>query len=151
MGMVVHGLAGSGPTDPKRHPLYAAWVNIRQRCRNPKHPRYADYGGRSTWRCPFGIYMDRRWDDFATFLADIGPRPGTSYSLDRMDNDGPYSPGNVRWSTAAEQRRNQYREPWPFGVLWPEKVGGQAEAEYLAWREWCARQGVSPYPDAADW
>jgi hypothetical protein len=75
--------------------------------------------------------MDRRWDDFAVFVADVGEPPGPGYSLDRTDNDGPYSPGNVRWSTASEQRANQYREPWPFGVLWSDK---NQVREYLAWR-----------------
>ena len=105
--------------------MYARWVNIRQRCRNPNHPRYDDYGGR-------GITVDPRWDSFSAFLEDIGEPPGGSYlmfSIDRCDNDGPYAPWNVRWTTRAGQRRNRYREPWPFGVL--VKDQDRAEAEYL--------------------
>ncbi len=114
------------------HPLYARWVNFRQRCSNPNHPRYKDYGGRRTRSCPNGIYVAERWDSFSLFLSDVGPPPGPTYSLDRIDNDGPYTPENVKWSTSAQQRANQYREPWPFGVLWDDKDDGQAEARYNA-------------------
>jgi len=97
--------------------MYARWVNIRQRCRNPRNPRFKDWGGRGIWFHPL-------WNDFPTFLAMVGLPPGgdfSKYSLDRIDNDGPYAPGNVRWSTAAQQRHNQYRTPWPFGVLYRQK------------------------------
>jgi hypothetical protein len=70
-----------------------------QRCTNPNNIGFADYQGR-------GITMDERWMVFANFLADMGERPdGTS--LDRIDNDGPYEPGNCRWATQSEQNRNQ--------------------------------------------
>lgn len=108
-----HGHAVGKGNDRRRHPLYARWVNIRQRTGNPNHPRFADYGGR-------GITCDPRWADFAVFLADVGEPPGGSYllySIDRCNNDGPYAWWNVRWSTRAGQRRNKYREPWPFGAL----------------------------------
>lgn len=85
-----------------RSPENTAWQNMRARCLRPSHPRYPDYGGR-------GITVDPRWDDFAAFLADVGRRPGPDYSLDRIDNDGPYAPGNVRWATRSEQQRNQRR------------------------------------------
>ncbi len=138
--MTKHGLAGRDFKDPKRHKLYATWVNIRQRCRNPRHERYSSYGGRTTWRCPLGIYMDGRWDDFARFVADVGERPGPTYSLDRVDNDGPYAPGNVVWSTAAQQRRNQYRSK--YGARWEETPEGAAEVEQAEYAEWCERNGV---------
>ncbi len=145
MGKTTHGLAGKGTGDPKRHKLYASWVNIRQRCRNPRHPRYVSYGGRVTWRCPLGIYMDRRWDDFAVFVADVGERPGPTYSLDRVDNDGPYAPGNVVWSTSAQQRRNQYRSK--YGVRWDETADGDAEVEQAEYAEWCEHEGVDRWAD----
>lgn len=103
----VHGLAGASTRDPARHPLYARWVSMRQRCYNPQQRYYADYGGR-------GIYMAWEWAEFDVFAAYLMALPNalkTGYSVDRIDNDGPYEPGNVRWSTASQQRRNQRRMP----------------------------------------
>ena len=79
-------------------PTYQSWQAMRQRCDNPKHSYFENYGGR-------GIQVDPRWDDFATFLLDMGERPpGTS--LDRRKNELGYSRANCRWSTRTEQNRN---------------------------------------------
>src|SRR5690242_14931199 len=79
---------------------YGSWMAMRQRCGNPRCRRYSDYGGR-------GIRICERWNDFASFLDDMGERPkGTS--IDRYpDPDGNYEPGNCRWATAEEQSRNR--------------------------------------------
>ncbi len=74
---------------------------MRKRCLNPKHEKFKFYGGR-------GIVICDRWNDFAAFLADMGERPA-GMTLDRKDNDGNYEPGNCKWSTQAEQRRNGKR------------------------------------------
>lgn len=80
-------------------PTYRSWSNALDRCRNKKNSKYKYYGGR-------GIKMCRRWWKFANFLADMGVRPLGKISLDRIDNDGNYEPGNCRWATKKEQARN---------------------------------------------
>jgi hypothetical protein len=69
------------------------------RCIQPSQPNYLRYGGR-------GIRVCDRWADYATFLADVGPRPDGK-TLDRIDVNGDYTPGNTRWSTPSEQQHNQ--------------------------------------------
>ena len=81
---------------------YRSWLHMRARCYNPKTIRYELYGGR-------GIRVCERWRyDFASFLADLGERP-RGMTLDRIDNDRDYEPGNVRWSSAERQQRNTTR------------------------------------------
>lgn len=79
---------------------YNSWANAKNRCYNEACPCYADYGGR-------GIRMADEWvNDFSAFLQYVGPAPkGTT--LDRVDVDGHYAPGNVRWATKKEQARNR--------------------------------------------
>lgn len=86
-----------------RTPEYFAWSQMRARCRDKKHQAYKDYGGR-------GIYVCPEWDrGFAAFLRDMGTRPTPKHSLDRIDNDGPYAPGNVQWATMTNQHNNRRR------------------------------------------
>ena len=73
---------------------------MRARCGNRKTPGYERYGGR-------GISVCSQWSDFDVFLADVGPRPGPDFSIDRIDNDGNYEPSNVRWATRHQQNRNK--------------------------------------------
>jgi hypothetical protein len=81
---------------------------MRQRCKNPNHPAYDDYGGREK-PGPITVYED--WDnDFQSFFADVGDRTADGLTLDRIDNDGPYAPWNIRWATAFVQVHNRRRK-----------------------------------------
>lgn len=74
---------------------------MKVRCFNVRSKPYPNYGGR-------GITMCDHWrDSFAAFLADVGRRPSAAHSIDRIDNDGHYEPGNVRWATRDTQQQNR--------------------------------------------
>lgn len=82
---------------------YGSWAGAKTRCTNPNHPAFHNYGGR-------GISMCDRWlNSFELFLQDMGPKPTPQHSIDRINNDGNYEPGNCRWATSVEQGRNNRR------------------------------------------
>lgn len=92
------------PAKLETRPEYYAWRDLVRRCTHPTHKQWADYGGR-------GIKVCDRWlGSFANFLADVGRRPSPSLTIDRVDNDGDYEPGNVRWATRDQQNANR-RKP----------------------------------------
>lgn len=88
-----HGMEGTR--------IYKIWDCMKQRCKNPNSPNFKDYGGR-------GITICKEWEDFQNFFL-WAKKSGykNSLSLDRKNNDGPYSPENCKWSTRIEQQRNK--------------------------------------------
>jgi hypothetical protein len=98
-----HGHGAQG----RRTPTYFSWMNMIQRCENPKNSHYTYYGGR-------GIYVCNRWqglDGFKNFLQDMGERP-EGMTLDRINNDGPYELSNCRWADKETQMLNRRRSTY---------------------------------------
>ncbi len=107
-----------------RSPEYNTWRCMRRRCDYPKHIDFHRYGGR-------GIRVCDRWLKFENFLADMGRKPGPDYSLDRIDNERGYEPGNCRWVTSGQQARNRSTNRW-FTIA----------GETLTLTDWVARYGA---------
>jgi len=116
-GHAVHGKASRE---------YASWMKMIARCTNPRGDSYHLYGGR-------GIRVCARWrESFEAFLYDMGPRPAGT-SIDRIDNNGHYEPGNCRWASEREQHRNTRRNRF---LTW--------RGETLCLADWAARVGLCP-------
>lgn len=111
---VTHGMAGT--------PTYKTWSHMLARCRNPNNGSWPDYGGRGIAVCP-------EWESFEAFLRDMGKKP-RGKTLDRIDVNGNYEPGNCRWATAKVQARNtrtnivlEYKGKRATIAEWAENLG----------------------------
>lgn len=89
--LIKHGYTGRSE--------YSSWQGMKDRCLNPNSASYPDYGGR-------GIMVCERWLSFENFLEDMGPKPSKKYSIERIDVNGDYEPGNCKWATQTEQNHN---------------------------------------------
>lgn len=105
-------------------PEYSTWRSMRARCLNPKDRKYSRYGA-------LGILVCAAWDDFSAFLADMGPRPSSQHTIDRIDPLGHYEPGNCRWADPKTQNRNRTNN---------KRVTFRGETLTVA--EWAERLGV---------
>lgn len=120
-------VAGRNTTHGKsRRAEYQAWCKMRERCEHPGSKDYRLYGQR-------GIRVCDRWQDFASFIDDMGPRPSSEHSIDRVDSNGNYEPGNCRWATATEQARNTSRNRWL-----------EHDGRRMTLAEWGLETGIGP-------
>jgi hypothetical protein len=118
--------AGGHGRKGKRTPEYRSWQKMKQRCYSPSQYCYHLYGGR-------GITICERWlDSFVNFLEDMGQKPSPTHSIDRIDNNGHYEPGNCRWATPQEQMDNSRRS-----TMLTHK------GETLSIRAWSRKLGVT--------
>lgn len=121
-GHRTHGQAGVKTTSAE----YWVWHSMRQRCENPNDTGYSRYGAR-------GIRVCETWAKFEAFFADMGARPSSGHSIDRIDSDGDYEPTNCRWATIGEQNRNTSRN-----------VYVEHDGRRMVLKDWAREYGV-PY------
>jgi hypothetical protein len=115
-----HGHARVGQHSPE----YRTWRGMVKRCHSKNDMRYPDYGGR-------GVVVCTRWrNNFEAFLSDVGKKPATSFSIDRINNEKGYSPANCRWASRTEQARNKrsnrrlrFNGETLTAVEWAERLG----------------------------
>ena len=109
-------------------PEYHSWKSMLQRCTNPKNKAFARYGGR-------GIVVCERWRTFQHFMTDMGPQPSPEHSIDRINNDGNYEPGNCRWATVSQNNSNkstcfkiEYNGRIQTATEWAQEIGVSRQA-----------------------
>lgn len=124
---ITDGRCGGGRrfADGRLTPEYTAWRHIKERCLNEAHPNWPNYGGR-------GITVCDRWrDSFEAFLEDMGPKPSPDLTIERLDNDKGYEPGNCAWASRKAQGNNTRKT-----------VHHELNGERHSQSEWGRRTGV---------
>lgn len=123
-----------------RDKAYHAWAHIIQRCTNPKEKSWKNYGGR-------GIRVCDRWFSFENFLADMGRPSSSVLTIDRINNDGHYEPGNVRWADRKTQGRNKrncvritFRGETLILSEWAERIGIDQDTLWMRLRSKSSRR-----------
>lgn len=123
---VTHGETIRGLSGKFNNPEYHAWSSMKERCENPMHASYHNYGGR-------GITVSPEWSaDFLAFLKSIGRRPSKIHSLERINNSLGYFEGNVKWATIAEQSNNRRTN-----------IVIEFDGEHKTMSQWAAQVGLS--------
>jgi hypothetical protein len=101
--LFIESLSNTRTHGRSKEPIYNIWSSMLSRCENKNNKSYPDYGGR-------GIKVCHRWHKFENFLVDMGERPSPKYEIDRIDNDGDYKPGNVRWTNSGSSQMHNRRK-----------------------------------------
>lgn len=130
------------PERTSRRMMRTIYEGIKTRCHNKNHPSFKNYGAR-------GITICHRWlDSFDAFLADVGPRPSPSHSLDRFpDPNGNYEPSNVRWATRQDQQRNRRSSrfhPWKGQLLTITDIARAENVAFCSLRNMIVQDGLHP-------
>lgn len=105
--------------------VYKTWAGIKNRCHNPNHPHWKRYGGRGITVC--GEWME----SFESFYLHVGEPPTDDHTIDRIDNNKGYEPGNVRWATMKEQAGNRESNTWV-----------EYQGKRMTWRQWADYLGI---------
>lgn len=125
----VHGLSNTSE--------HGIWSSAKQRCFNPKHEEYENYGARGIIMCP-------EWrSSFVAFFEYIGPRPSPNHTLDRIKNERGYVPGNVRWALSEVQQRNKRTSKLTLDQV--EEVRAMAKSRSRSHEEIAAIYNISKH------